>query len=301
MRTLAKTLRGSFILAFMGLNTVLHGAVLLPASLLKALTPAGRWRNRVRSMLARIAESWIGVNNGLLALDRGTTWDLELPEGIDVGGCYLVVCNHQSWVDILVLQRAFNRRLPLMRFFLKRQLIWVPILGLCWWALDFPFMRRATKEQLARRPELRGRDLASARRACEKFRDLPVAMMSFPEGTRRAGHKRHREGDYRHLLAPKAGGVGQVIFALGDQLDGCVDATLAYRGAFPDGAPTLWQLVTGGVQRITLRADCVPIPSTLVGRDFTEDREARQALQAWLTERWRRKDAVLESLEAPRD
>ncbi len=288
-----------FVLLGIGLNTAVHGAVLLVSALGKGLTPEGRWRMAVRSWLAAIAESWIAVNNSLLAVGSRPAWDLELPETLDHQGCYLVICNHQSWVDILVLQRCFNRRLPLMRFFLKRQLIWVPVLGLCWWALDFPFMHRATKEQLARRPELRGRDLESARKACETFREVPVAMMSFPEGTRRAGAKRVDGGAYRHLLPPKAGGVGQVIDALGAQLDGCVDVTLAYAGANgADEAPTLWELVTGRLRRITVRAQVSPVPAHLLGKDFASDRDARQSLHGWLGALWRAKDDLLDTMLA---
>lgn len=280
-----------------GLNTLLHGLVLLPSALPKLLVPEGPMRDAVRTWLARVAESWIGVNNALLGMDRSTEWDVVLPDGLDHGGCYLVLCNHQSWVDILVLQRCFNRRLPLLRFFLKRQLIWVPILGLCWWALDFPFMRRASREELARRPELRGRDLAAARRACDIFQDVPVAMMSFPEGTRRAGEKRMEEGEFRHLLKPRAGGVGQVVHALGERLDGCVDVTLVYENADgSDQAPTLWSLVTGRIRRIRVRAELVSIPAALLDRDFTADEEARKALQDWVGARWRAKDAVIDAL-----
>ena len=135
-------------------------------------------------MLAGLAEAWASINNAVLSLHDNPEWDLDIPGGLDRKGCYLVNCNHQTWVDIAVLQRCFNRRLPFFRFFLKSQLIWVPFLGITWWALDFPFMKRVSRQQLARRPELKGKDLESARKACEKFRNIPVAMMNFPEGTR---------------------------------------------------------------------------------------------------------------------
>lgn len=301
MTFLLRNLRGVLVLLAMGLNTGLHGAVLLSCALLKFLAPEGAWRDRVRRLLTAVAESWIGVNNALLALDGSTSWDADLPAELRRDGCYLVLCNHQSWVDILVLQRCFNRRLPLLRFFLKRQLIWVPVLGLCWWALDFPFMHRASREEVARRPELRGRDLESARRACEKFRDLPVAMMSFPEGTRRAGAKRRKRGEHEHLLKPKAGGVGQVLYALGDELDACVDVTLVYEGpgGSSDEAPTLWDLVKGDLERIRIHAEAVPLPASLLGKNFTEDLAAREALQAWVGERWGKKDARIGAMLDP--
>ena len=287
-------MRASLALIAICLNTLLHGIVLLLLALPKLLVPEGPARHRVRAWLTGIAESWIGVNNALFALARGTQWRTALPEGLDHEGCYLVLCNHQSWVDIPVLQKCFNRRLPLLRFFLKKQLIWVPVLGPCWWALDFPFMRRASREELKRRPELRGRDLESARKACEKFQDVPVAMMSFPEGTRRKGGKRTKESPFQWLLPPKAGGVGQVIHALGDTLDGCVDVTIRYGEPGQDAEPPgLWTLLRGDIDLIEVHAELRPIPDELLDRDFTEDREARTALQRWLTGLWEEKDQRL--------
>lgn len=296
LNTLTATLRGVFTLLAMGLSTLIHGAVVVPGALVKFLVPEGSWRQSVRKALTRVAESWIGVNNFLISRG-GVAWDIQIPERLNHNGCYLVLCNHQSWADILVLQRCFNRRLPLLRFFLKRQLFWVPVLGLCWWGLDFPFMRRASREELARRPELRGRDLESARRACEMFRNVPVAMMSFPEGTRRAGSKLARDSEFRHLLAPKAGGAGAVIYALGDQLDGCVDVTIAYdTNTASKEPPSFWALISGTLPRIRVRAALCEIPENLLDRDFTADRDARAALQEWVSAIWHAKDELLDKL-----
>src|SRR5690606_19888499 len=148
-----------------------------------------------------------------------TRFVVEVPEGLRADGHYLVLANHQSWVDILVLQQIFNRRIPLLRFFLKRQLFWVPVLGLAWWALDFPFMGRYTHRQIARNPERGKRDMEAARRACRKFRDLPVSIMSFVEGTRFTAEKHARQDSpYRHLLKPRSGGVAFVLDAMGGGL-----------------------------------------------------------------------------------
>ncbi len=288
------TLRAVFGLLALCLNTLIHGVLLLVLAIPKLLTPEGPARHRVRRWLTGVAESWIGVNNALFSLASKTRWEQHLPEYLNRDGCYLVLCNHQSWVDIPVLQKCFNRRLPLLRFFLKKQLIWVPVLGPCWWALDFPFMHRASREELARKPELRGRDLESARRACEIFQDVPVAMMSFPEGTRRQGSKREPSTDYERLLLPKAGGVGQVIQALGSELHGCVDVTIRYGAADEDlEPPGMWTLLRGEIDLISIDAQLRPIPSALLNRDFGSDKEAREALQEWLRGLWQEKDQLL--------
>jgi 1-acyl-sn-glycerol-3-phosphate acyltransferase len=266
----------------------------------KWLAPTAGVRDFFRRHLAKLAELWISVNNGILSLYRQPEWDLDIPTDLDRKGCYLVSCNHRSWVDILVLQRCFNRRLPLLRFFLKRELIRVPFLGVAWWALDFPFMRRDSKTELARRPGLKGRDLENARKACEKFRNIPVAMMNFPEGTRFSVSKRDRsKSPFHNLLLPRIGGMGQVLYALSDQLDALIDVTIIYPQGDPAArAPTFWDLLTGRVPQIVARARQREIPANLLGRDFRADPQFRRDLEAWMMRMWEEKDALISQLQS---
>jgi 1-acyl-sn-glycerol-3-phosphate acyltransferase len=296
-QTLVDNTKGTLAILAISLNTIVLTLVLCLCSIAKLLTGKA-FRGHVRAFLAHIAEAWISINNGILSLYRRTTWDTELPDGLRRDGCYLVSCNHRSWVDILVLQRCFNRRLPLLRFFLKKELIRVPFLGVAWWALDFPFMRRYSKAEIEQRPELKGRDLENARKACEKFRDIPVAMMNFPEGTRFSPGKRDRmQSPYEHLLIPRIGGMGQVLYALGDQLDALIDVTIVYPGRpSGSGGPSFWDLLTGRIPRIVARVQERPIDASLRGRDFRADPEYRKALEDWMNGLWREKDRQIGEL-----
>src|SRR5690606_15139227 len=213
---------------------------------------------------------------------------LQEDVALQADGHYLVLANHQSWVDIVVLQKVFNRRIPLMRFFLKRQLIWVPLLGLAWWALDFPFMGRHTPKQIARRPELAGRDIAATRRACEKFREIPVAIMNFVEGTRFTPTKHAAQGaPYRHLLKPKSGGVAFVLDAMGEGLHAILDVTIAY----PGGRPSMIDLLADRVPAIHVHVRQRAIPQELLHGDYQNDRAFRVRFQQWMNGLWREKDA----------
>ena len=215
-----------------GQEEIQHKLVpLLLVAVVKALLPSDRLRRASNPVLTGVAESWIGVNNWMMDRFTGTRVGVEEDAALQVDGHYLVLANHQSWVDILVLQKVFNRRIPLLRFFLKRQLFWVPVLGLAWWALDFPFMGRYTRKQIAKNPELGRRDIEATRRACAKFRDIPVAVMNFVEGTRFTPEKHAGQASpYRHLLRPKSGGVAFVLDAMGEGLHALLDVTIAYPG-----------------------------------------------------------------------
>jgi 1-acyl-sn-glycerol-3-phosphate acyltransferase len=279
-------LRLPLILLALALSTIAHVAILLLVAMVKAIGPRP-WQSGLSRVLVRIAERWIAFNSGLIDRFTRTRFEIALPDGIDPGRNYLVLANHQSWVDIPVLQYVFNRRIPFLRFFLKSELIWVPLLGLAWWALDFPFMKRYTREQLQRRPELAGTDVDATRRACEKFRSIPVSVMNFVEGTRFTPAKQaRRPSPYRHLLRPKAGGVAFVIDAMGGSLHSILDVTVVY----PGGRPTLMDLLCGRVARVRVEVRERPIPVEAVGADYESDPGFRERFQEWINALWAEKD-----------
>ncbi|HET8899003.1 MAG TPA: acyltransferase, partial [Rhodanobacteraceae bacterium] len=266
---------------------------LLVVALLKLLLPFAPLRRLGNRVLTAIAESWIGVNNALWRSAVNTPVQLSGDEGLRRDGHYLVLANHQSWVDILVMQKVLNRRIPLMRFFLKRQLIWVPLLGLAWWALDFPFMGRYTPKQIARNPQLAGRDIEATRRACAKFRDQPIAIMNFAEGTRYTAAKHTaQQSPWPHLLKPKAGGVAFVLNSMGDGLAAILDLSIAY----PGGIPTLLDLIAGRIPEIRIHIRERPIPAELAAGDYQRDRALRVRFQQWMNGLWQDKEAELAAL-----
>jgi 1-acyl-sn-glycerol-3-phosphate acyltransferase len=270
----------------LAINILLHVLPLFALTLLKLVVPARGVRQACSRALVAIAESWIGVNNVLFGLFTRIRWQVEGLAGLRRDGNYLVLCNHQSWVDIPVLQKVFNRRVPFMRFFLKQQLIWVPLLGPAWWALDFPFMKRYSRETLLRHPELQGRDREATRQACAKFRHMPVAVMNFVEGTRFTPAKHAAQSSpYRHLLRPKAGGLAFVLDAMGDALHAALDVTIVY----PEGRRTMMDLIAGRVHDIRVHVRELAIDASLVG-SYDDDPAFRGRVKLWVNELWREKD-----------
>ena len=298
--TVSQTTRGVASFVLMVAYTLV---LMIPITLLavgKLLSPARAVRDVFSRLLNRVVEAWVGLNSRLVSLGRRGMWDIEIPPDLDRKGRFLVSCNHQSWVDILALQKVFNRKLPVLTFFIKKELIYVPFMGFAWWALDFPFMSRHSRQEIAKNPRLAGRDLESARLACEKLKGIPSAMMSFPEGTRFSLEKRNRSGSpYRNLLKPKVGGIGVVMYALGDRLQSLIDVTIVYPSrALHERAPTFWDLMCGKVPKIIVRARELEIPRHLLGRNFRKDRDIRRELEDWIDQVWQDKDALIERLGA---
>jgi 1-acyl-sn-glycerol-3-phosphate acyltransferase len=286
------TLRGILTMVLIVLNLLFWATPLYLVAFIKLL-PIAPLRVQCNRILVQLAQNWISGNQLIFRLTQNIHWDVEGVEGLQRRDWYLVICNHQSWVDILVLQGVFNRRIPFLKFFLKKQLIWVPVLGFAWWALDFPFMQRHSREYLERHPEERGRDLEVTRRACEHFSQMPTSVMNFVEGTRFTPAKHAAQGSpYRHLLKPRAGGTAFVLSAMGDILHRVVDVTIVY----PGGAPSLWDMCCGRLAEVRVRVTERETPPWAATGDYQEDAEFRARFQAWISELWAQKDDEVESL-----
>lgn len=272
------------------LNTLFWAVPIMLLAVLK-LPPIHRWRKWVTILLDQCASAWITVNNVTTRLFTRIRWDVKGLENLSVKDWYLVVANHQSWVDILVLQKIFNRKIPFLKFFLKKELMYVPVIGACWWALDFPFMKRYSAQFLAKHPHLKGKDIETTRQACEKFRFKPVSVMNFLEGTRFTQFKHDKQASpFHYLLKPKAGGIGFVLNAMGEHLHKLLDVTIYY----PKGSPSFWDYICGKVHDIKVRVRVLPIDKQLIG-DY-DDAVFRAQFQQWVNQLWLDKDHQLQQL-----
>ncbi len=285
--------RGSLSLALYILNTLFWCIPLFILVLAKAAVPLESWMRRCSRILNAIAENWIWVNNQNQNLMAGNTqWEVQGIETLERFEWYLVLANHQSWVDILVLQRIFNRKIPFLKFFIKKELLWFPVLGQAWWAMDFPFVKRYTKSDLQKKPHLKGKDIEITRKACKKFKKMPVSIMNFVEGTRFTDEKHRRQkSPYSHLLKPKAGGIAFVLGSLEEQIHRVLDVTIVY----PDGVTNFWALLCGKIRKINVRVRSLPVSPELLG-DYANDRRFRTRLQHWLNDIWAEKNQYIEEM-----
>ena len=274
------------------INTLIWFVPIFVCGLLK-LIPIKPMQKLLSWVAKQCATIWVSVNSINQRLFTPTKINVTGLEETKLKDWYLVIANHQSWVDILVLQRVFNRKIPFLNFFLKKELIYVPILGLCWWALDFPFMTRTSKAQLKKNPKLRSKDIETTRKACEKFKEMPVSIVNFVEGTRFTTQKHARQNSpFPHLLKPKAGGIAFVMQAMGEQISKMVNVTIHY----PDGIPTFMDFAGGKVKQINVHVDIRPVSEELIG-DYTGDSEFRVGFQSELNRLWEEKEHTLLQLE----
>ncbi len=258
------------------------------------LIPIKPWRAFCTRMVDAVAMFWTGVNNTYLKCIP-VKWDITAPDNLQKKDWYLVVANHQSWLDIVILQSLFNRKIPVLKFFIKDQLKWIPFLGFAWWVMGCPFMKRYSKDYLAKKPHKQGKDIAATYKAIEKFKQQPATIMNFIEGTRYTALKHQQQNSpYKHLLKPKAGGIGFVLSTMGQQIHSLLDVTIVY----PDKKHSLWDFLCRRLNTIKVHIRHVPIPIAFKNAELAHDQTIQSEFREWLNQQWAEKDQLITSLKA---
>ncbi|WP_151820780.1 acyltransferase [Acinetobacter soli] len=291
---LKKITRGLTVGSVITGSTFLHG----PPVLALGLTKLFKKSRVVDQTNIQITNSWLNVNNWLIDhVLPHLEWDITIDEALDLSmqGRYLMTCNHQSWVDTTVNQYFGLTRMPLTRFFTKWELIFIPFVGQAFKILGFPMMKRHTKEQIQKNPELKTRDLEEARQACEQLLSQPFTLLNYLEGTRFTPEKHDQQGSpYQHLLKPKAGGLALALNILGDKIDALVDMTIVY----PDGIPGYGDFWLGDVSKIAVNLRKIELPDWVLGGDYEDDEVYRKRFQDWVDQLWTEKDQLITEMKA---
>lgn len=290
---LKKITKGLTVSSVVTGSTFFHG----PPVLVLGLTKLFKKSNKIDETNIQITNSWLSVNNWLIDhVLPSTKWDISIDENLDLNmqGRYLMTCNHQSWVDTTVNQYFGLTRMPLTRFFTKWELIFIPFVGQAFKILGFPMMKRHSKEQIAKNPALKYRDIEEARKSCEQLLSQPFTLLNYLEGTRFSKEKHaQQKSPYKHLLKPKAGGLALALNILGEKIDALVDMTIVY----PNGAPRYGEFWLGDVPQIAVNLRKIDIPEWVHGGDYEDDFEYRERFQKWVDDLWVEKDQLIEKMK----
>ncbi|STX28656.1 putative acyltransferase [Legionella beliardensis] len=274
-------------------STIIFFIPILIMGLLK-LFPNLRFRIFCTKLIDTITTYWSSTNNWYIRLTKKVRWEVNGLDNLSDDNWYLVVANHQSWLDIVVLQYVLNRKIPVLKFFIKDQLKWVPLLGFAWWAMGCPFMKRYSKEYLTKNPHKRGKDLESTNKAMTLFKNTPSAVMNFIEGTRFTAEKKtNQKSPYHFLLKPKAGGISFVIAALENRVKSITDLTIVYSSK----KPTLWNFLCHRIDTIYVKLRQIPIPAKFFDQSLIHNEHKQLEFRNWLNEQWEEKDKLIKGLQ----
>lgn len=275
------------------INVIFWCSLLFLLTPIKFILPENIVRKVMDPIFSTIAGAWISCNSGWMKLTQSTRWDVTLPTTLDKKGWYFVISNHQSWVDIFVLQHVLNGKVPFLKFFLKQELIRVPIMGLAWWALDFPFMKRFSRSYLEKNPHMKGKDVETTQKACAKFKHMPTSVVNFLEGTRFTPAKHEAQNSpHQYLLTPKSGGFAFALSAMGNKFKSVLDCTIVY----PQGIPTFMDFMQGKVPEIIVNIRELSIPAEYCHKDYENDADFKLEFQTWISDIWTEKDAIISTI-----
>lgn len=276
-----------FSLSLFALNLALWGLLVTPLGIIKLVLPFKIVRRFTALAGKGCYRGWTLFNTALINVFNHVSWQIQGAQALDQHSWYLLISNHKSWLDIPVVSRVAHRRIPEPKFFLKDELKWLPFLGTGCWALDMPFMKRYSAAQLAKKPQLKGKDIATTRRSCQKFKTVPTTIINFVEGTRFTEHKKvQKRSPFQFLLPPKAGGIAFTLASMGEQFDALLDFTILY----PDNQQhAALDMLMGKLKRVVVHVDTLPIDENVIG-DYFNDESFRQRFQLWLNQRWQHKE-----------
>lgn len=274
------------------INTLFWCLFLLTIAIFKLLIPTDSWKRLCTKLIINIGECWIYCNGLWIQALHRPRWNVEGFEELDSSNWYLAVANHQSWADIFVLQGITNRKIPMLKFFMKHVLIWVPVIGLAWWALDMPFLKRYTKEEIQKNPELRGKDIKAMEKSFERYSRYPVSIFSFAEGTRFTKEKKDNQlSQFEYLLNPKIGGIGLTLTTM-PYIKLLLDFTIHYE----DERRSFWDFLCGRMSKADVRVRQINIPDNLLGKNYEDDPIFRENLKEWVYDIWSDKEKYLEEV-----
>jgi 1-acyl-sn-glycerol-3-phosphate acyltransferase len=273
-------------------NVAVWGGCIIVFGIVRFLLPFRSFRDVLLNIMHRLYSAFGIISIAMIKICNRIEIRIDIDEPLSRQKWYLIIANHMSYLDIALLIDFCAPRIPPPKFFLKKQLIWMPFVGLSAWALDMPFMQRYSQGFLEKYPHLRGKDIETTRKSCEKFIDRPTTVINFVEGTRFTTQKhKSRKSPFSHLLRPKAGGIAFTLTAMGELFSNILDITIAY----PNSKHPMMDMLSGNMTRIVIEVKTLEVSNELIG-DYFENPQFQEGFQGWINKLWYEKNERMKIL-----
>ncbi len=268
-------------------NLAWWGGLIILLGLVKLVIPHAGFRHALLNIMHSFMFCFGKISVRFIRLFNNVEFDYRVHGTLSKQGWYLIVANHLSYLDIILLIEFAAPRIPAPKFFLKQELIWLPFVGLGAWALDMPFMRRYSRAYIEKYPHKKGKDLETTRQYCQKFKTTPTTVINFVEGTRYTPEKHaSKVSPYRHLLPPKAGGVAFTLSTMGELFTNVLDVSLLYPGS---NRHPMMAMLSGRMTRIVIDVTVMAVPEP-APQAAADPQDFRARFQGWLNALWTDKD-----------
>lgn len=253
---------------WVAINLLFNCLLVLPVSIISLLIPlpiVSRTANYIVDRIYRNAvwldSFWMQDVVGIELVIKGEPNKDKSP---------VVICNHQSWFDIPLVQEVITGKGPIIRFLIKREIAWIPIIGWICLLLNFPRLHRSGNRNA------KASDFSIIQKESKNHGNGTGALLIFPEGTRFTGDKKKTQNaPYKNLLKPKAGGLKMIQkHAAPDST--LIDITIDYH----QKDVNIWKCLHGNPKKITITLEHFKLS------DIVD-------VKAWLNNRWMVKDGLL--------
>lgn len=289
MTIIKQNLIGIISFSVLFFNTFLLAFLMIPLGIIKFFIPLKNFRASLTKFIIKIGEIWISINSLWVIGFHRPNIEINGLEEFDKDSWYLATSNHQSAADIFLVQQLTNRKIPMLKFFIKYVLAYVPVIGLCWWALDMPFLRRYTIERLKKNPSLKGKDYKKMKKSLEHYSLHPVSIFSYAEGTRFTEKKHLKQNSpYKNLLRPKEGGLAVALSNV-PNIKYLIDMTFIYESK----KKGFWYYLCGRMNNIKIYISKIEIPSKFINEDLATNDSLRSDFKIWLNSIWSDKDKLI--------
>ena len=282
------------ILTFFAILTILSIA-LIPLVIINIprIIPNKKLKQKLGSISNKMGTATVGAIAISLSLLHQLEWEFEIPENLSINDWYIAMSNHQSWADIFILLIAGHKKIPLLKFFMKKELQWIPIIYLVHKTIDMPFLHRHSPEQIKANPELKKLDFENAKTAAKRFSRNPSTAFSFAEGTRFSQFKHLEQlSPYPNLLKPKVGALSIALSGM-PEVKTLIDFTIVYSS----NKRTAWQFLCGDLNKAKIIAKTYKIPKNLQSYTYENKSEYRKQFQLFIDEIWQKKQSMISELK----
>ena len=116
LRNTFKHIKGLLVLGVITVSTFFWFVPIVIFTLFKFAVPNRRFRALMTRGCMAMGENWISINSWIFGLVNSTQYTVTGADELRDDKWYLVVVNHQTWVDVIALQTAFNRKIPFLKF-----------------------------------------------------------------------------------------------------------------------------------------------------------------------------------------
>lgn len=259
----------------------------------RAFFPTKSFKKYISKVSNKIGDLTVYGLKIILQLMHGNSMKIFDENKFDKNTWYMAMSNHQSWADIFVLLVAAHKRIPLLKFFMKKELKWIPFIYLANKTLNMPFVNRHSKREIEKNPDLRFKDYQNTLEACKRFMRSPSTIFSYAEGTRNDPIKhKNQNSPYNNLLIPRVGGMATALSAM-PEIKTLVDYSVVYKSDKRDA----WSFLKGEMRDVKILVKKYKIPEHLKHKNYSDDEEYRNNFKEWIESIWKEKDKDIDNLK----